>query len=273
MTVLVALACTAACGTGGSGEDGKSSRRATDGRTPGSDGRTGTPDRNSPGSQDPQDTQESRDSRDAQDLQGTPGTPGTPDTRRTARRPLSGAQLKKAVLVTGDVKGYEVNTSDAADLLNRSVPAAPSKCQPVADMFLFATDPAPAAGVSRGVGAKDELDASVTTLALLSYGSGDAEEVMDGLRSATEDCTAYRHTGYDYKNVKALPGPDQGDESLAFRLVASIEGARVPVACTVVREGTTLVAFNSMNMLEAGGAEVPAELVGAQLKKLVRTAG
>jgi hypothetical protein len=185
-----------------------------------------------------------------------------------ADEPLTQAQLKKAALVTGDVKGYEVEGAGSADLQGESSPAGPAKCQPVADMFLFTTDPASRASVSRGVTAKDETNASVTTLALLAYGSGEADEVLAGLRKATGECTAYRYVGYKYSGVKALADPKLGDESVAFRLVASIEGAEVPAAYTVVRDGSTLVAFSSMNMLDADEVEVPAELVEAQLAKL-----
>ncbi len=281
VSAVAALGCTAACGGGGSGQDGKASRPTAGERTGTSSDGSPQP-RDTRGAKDTQDTQDgqsTQDAQDAQDGQGTrgprdPETPrGTPDAGKAAAGPLSEARLKKAALVTGDVKGYEIDTSGAADLLGGSAPAAPARCQPIADMFLFATDPAPENAVSRGVGAKDELDASVTTLALLSYGPGGAEKVMDGLRAATEDCTAYRHTGYEYKNVKGLPDPDRGDESVAYRLLASIEGARVPVAYTVVRRGTTLVAFSSMNMLKADRVEVPDELVAAQLKKLARTTG
>ncbi|MEU9185198.1 hypothetical protein AB0D14_11650 [Streptomyces sp. NPDC048484] len=253
VSAVAALGSVAACGSGGSGQDGKSSRPTVSERT--ADGaKAKTPAQKSP------------------DAEKSPDVEKSPDARKGAG-PLDEAQLKKAALVTGDVKGFEVNKSGAADLLGQSVPAAPSKCRPIADMFLFTTDPASEAGVSRGVSAKDELDASVTTLTLLSYESGETEEVIEGLRSATKTCTAYRHAGYDYKNVKALADPDLGDESVAFRLLASIEGAKVPVAYTVVRAGTTLVALSSMNMLDADKVKVPAKLVEAQLTKLAKTTG
>ncbi|MFG2349276.1 hypothetical protein [Streptomyces phaeochromogenes] len=188
-----------------------------------------------------------------------------------ADEPLTRAQLKKAALATGDVKGYKVEGAGSADLQGASSPAAPAKCQPVADMFLFTTDPVSRTSLSRGITAKDETDASVTTLALLSYGSGEADDVLAGLRKATGECTAYQYVGYKYSGVKELADPKLGDESVAFRLVASIEGAEVPAAYTVVRDGSTLVAFSSMNMLDADEVEVPAELVEAQLAKLKKT--
>ena len=267
---VAGLGCTAACGSGGSGPDGRrdpdgASSGRTAGDRAGGGGRAGTPAQESPEDRRAQDGQGGGDSRNGEKPRGTPKAGGR------AAGPLSEARLKKAALATGDVRGFAVEESDGAELLGRSVPAVPSKCQPIADMFLFATAPPSEAGVSRGVTVKDESDASVITLALLSYGSGEADEVVDGLRSATKRCTSYRHTGYAYRDVKALAGPDLGDESVAFGLVASIEGAQVPAAYTVVRDGTTLVAFSSMNMLDAGKVEVPPELVEAQLGKLAES--
>ena len=244
-SVVAALGCATACAGGGDAaaraddKDRKSSQPSAAARSAG----------------------ESKEKKPAKE------SPSTPE----ADKPLTEAQLKKAALATGDVKGYVVEGAGSADLQGGSSPARPARCQSVADMFLFTTDPASRASVSRGVGAKDETDASVTTLALLSYGSGEAGEVLAALRKATGECTEYQYVGYKYTGVKPLADPDLGDESVAFRLVASIEGAKVPAAYTVVRDGTTLVAFSSMNMLDGDEVEVPAELVEAQLAKLKKT--
>jgi hypothetical protein len=239
-SVAAALGLTAACGGGGA------EKAADKGNKP------PRPAASRPAADGAKEKVPARDTQDARDVD----------------RPLTEAQLKQAALETRDVKGYEVKGAGSADLQGQSVPAGPAECQPVADMFLFTTDPASRAAVSRGVHAEDDTDASVTTLALLSYESGEADEVLDGLRRATDDCTAYEYVGYKYTGVKALDDPDLGDESVAFRLVASIEGAKVPAAYTVVRDGTTLAAFSSMNMLDADKVEVPEEIVEAQLAKL-----
>ncbi|MEU6033048.1 hypothetical protein [Streptomyces tauricus] len=271
---VAALGCVAACGAGGdadAGQNGKSARSKAGGRT--DDGEMAkTPAEGSQDAEDPQDPGGTGDTQDTRDSQDTGGPQGSSGGAPKSAGPLTKAQLKKAALATDDVKGFEVKESEGADLLGQTVPATPSKCQPIADMFLFSTDPASRAGVSRGAVSKDETNASVITFALLAYKSGEADEVIDGLRSATTGCTAYRHADYDYKNVKAAADPGLGDESVAFRLVASIEGAQVPAAYTVVRDGTTLVAFSSMNMLDADDIEVPAKLVKAQLAKLAKLA-
>ncbi|WP_405956209.1 hypothetical protein [Streptomyces phaeochromogenes] len=252
-SVVAGLGCASAC-AGGDEKDKKAGRTSATGQS--ADGPKGG---------DGAGAAEDKD----KDRAKAPGKDSSvaPD----ADEPLTRAQLKKAALTTGDVKGYKVEGAGSADLQGASSPARPAKCQPVADMFLFTTDPVSRTSLSRGVTAKDETDASVTTLALLSYGSGEADDVLAGLRKATGECTAYQYVGYKYSGVKELADPKLGDESVAFRLVASIEGAEVPAAYTVVRDGSTLVAFSSMNMLDADEVEVPAELVEAQLAKLKKT--
>ncbi|MEV0933340.1 hypothetical protein ACIBMX_14945 [Streptomyces phaeochromogenes] len=249
-SVVVGLGCASAC-AGGDDKDKKAGRTSATGQS--ADGPKG-----GDGAGAAEDKDKGRAKAPGKDSSVAPD----------ADEPLTRAQLKKAALTTGDVKGYKVEGAGSADLQGASSPAVPAKCQPVADMFLFTTDPVSRTSLSRGVTAKDETDASVTTLALLSYGSGEAGDVLAGLRKATGECTAYQYVGYKYSGVKELADPKLGDESVAFRLVASIEGAEVPAAYTVVRDGSTLVAFSSMNMLDADEVEVPAELVEAQLAKL-----
>ncbi|MCZ4511419.1 hypothetical protein O3Q52_25175 [Streptomyces sp. ActVer] len=254
-SVVAGLGCASAC-AGGDDGDKKAARPPAAAQSAGES------------KEQAKDTDEGGDgAEDKAKASGKDGSSAAPD----ADEPLTRAQLKKAALTTGDVKGYKVEGAGSADLQGASSPAGPAKCQPVADMFLFTTDPVSRTSLSRGVTAKDETNASVTTLALLSYGSGEADDVLAGLRKATGECTAYRYVGYKYSGVKALADPKLGDESVAFRLVASIEGAEVPAAYTVVRDGSTLVAFSSMNMLDADEVEVPAELVEAQLAKLKKT--
>ncbi|MGC5563855.1 hypothetical protein ACPYPG_13550 [Streptomyces sp. FR-108] len=271
-SAVVVLGCVAACGGDGGGGGG-SGAAAPDGKASASASASKAGGRPAGGERTRTPAEGSEDGKDPRGPSG--GGARKDDGPRTdgslADGPRTEAQLRKAALGPGDVKGFEVEESEGADLLGQSVPASPSKCRPIADMFLFSTDPAARAGVSRGAVPKDETNASVITFALLAYGSGEADEVMDGLRAAAEECTAYRHAGYDYRNVEAAADPRLGDESVAFRLLASIEGARMPAAYTVVRDGTTLVAFSSMNMLDADKIEVPAELVEAQLAKLART--
>lgn len=199
---------------------------------------------------------------------GSETAPADPKASPADSGALTRAELEKAALASGDVKDYQVKKMPASDIGLDSVPADPAACQPIADMFLFTSDPAARAATGRSFAAKDDLDASVTSLALLAYGSGEAEKVLDGLRTSTGKCTKYEHTGYQYSGVKVLKDPDLGDESVAYRLLGSIEGASVPTTFTVVRVGTTVVTFTAMNMLDGDKVKVPSAIVDAQLKKL-----
>ncbi|MEU6800228.1 hypothetical protein [Streptomyces neyagawaensis] len=186
---------------------------------------------------------------------------------------LTEAQLQKAALTKGDVKGYTIADMPAEDMPAETVPAEPAACQPIANMFFFTSDPQAKARAGRTVTPKDELSGSVISLALAAHEQSDAEKVMADLRKATENCTKYEHVGNKYSGVEALPAPEQGDEAVSYKLKGDIEGAKIPMSFTVVRSGSTLIGFYSMNMLDADKAKVPAEVLEAQIAKLEKAAG
>ncbi|MFF6993708.1 hypothetical protein ACFY93_01890 [Streptomyces sp. NPDC008313] len=236
VSVVAALGFTAACGGDGD-KDGESSSK-------------------------PAKTAGSTASKDAGDAKET-----------TAKKPaLTEAQLNEAALADGDVKGYKVEKMPAADMPAASVPATPATCQPLADMFFFTSDPAATDRTGRTLAAKDQLDATVTSLALLAHDDGDAEKVMAGLRTATEKCKSYEHTDYKYSDVQALEAPEAGDEAVAYKLKGKIEGTTIPMAFTIVRSGSTLAGFYSMNALDAAKAKIPADVIEAQVAKLEKLA-
>ncbi|MDX2553928.1 hypothetical protein [Streptomyces stelliscabiei] len=186
---------------------------------------------------------------------------------------LTEAQLKEAALAKGDVKGYKIADMPAEDMPAVPVPANPAACQPLANMFNFTSDPQPKARAGRTVTSEDKLSASVISLALAAHEEGDAEKVMADLRKATETCDGYEHVGNKYTDVEARTAPKQGDEAVAYKLKADIEGAKIPMSFTVVRSGSTLIGFYSMNMLDADKAEVPDAIIDAQVAKLEKAAG
>ncbi|MFI1681026.1 hypothetical protein [Streptomyces sp. NPDC020607] len=181
---------------------------------------------------------------------------------------LSAADLERAVLAKGDLKGYKVEKMSAADMPSQTVPADPAACQPFADMFMFATQPTAKARVGRTMTGPDEMDATVISLALLAHEQTDAEKVMDDLRTATKKCTAYEHADSKYRDVAALPAPKAGDDAVSYKVVGLIEGQKTPMSFTVVRSGSTLAAFYSINLLKPKKFGVPAEIVEAQVKKV-----
>ncbi|MGW0819764.1 hypothetical protein [Streptomyces sp. NPDC002845] len=214
---------------------------------------------------------------DAQDANGTGTKPSRQATQAAddaeGAAALTATQLEKAALAEGDVKGYKVEKTPEADMPAVAVPAEPAACQPIADMLLFTSDPKAEARVGRTLTTKDELDATVPSLALLAYEESDAEKVVGDLRTATEKCTEFEHTDYKYSGVKALTAPELGDEAVSYKLKGSIEGTTVPMAFTVVRSGSTLAAFYALNALDEDKARVPDDVVEAQLTKLKRVSG
>ncbi|MET8684033.1 hypothetical protein ABZV77_07420 [Streptomyces sp. NPDC004732] len=240
-SVMVALGLTAACGgDSDSGDSGKS----------GSSGSSGN----------------SRDSRDSRDSDKKSSQKPAPAEKKSTA--LTAADLEKAVLAKGDLKGHKVEKLSAADMPSQTVPADPAACQPFADMFMFASQPAATSRVGRTLTGPDELDATVISLALLAYEQADAEQVMDDLRTATKKCTAYEHADSKYRDVAALTAPKAGDDAVSYKVVGVIEGQKTPMSFTVVRSGSTLAAFYSINLLEPKKFGVPTEVVEAQVNKV-----
>jgi hypothetical protein len=186
---------------------------------------------------------------------------------------LTETQLEKAALVSGDTKDYTVGKTPEADIPTQTVPADPAACQPIADMFFFTSTPKADARVARTLTARSDLNATVVSLALLAHEQSDAVKAIAGLRAAAKSCTAYEHTDYKYSDVKALTAPELGDEAVSYQLKGSIEGTNVPMTFTIVRSGSTLAAFYAMNVLDADKAQVPADVIEAQLKKLEKATG
>lgn len=204
----------------------------------------------------------------------TAGATATGDAKdSTGQDALTEAQLKEAALTKGDVKGYAIAGMPAEDMPAETVPAKPAACQPLANMFFFTSDPQAKARAGRTVTPEDELSGSVISLALAAHEQSDAEKVMADLREATENCTKYEHVGNKYSGIEALTAPEQGDEAVSYKMKGDIEGAEIPMSFTVVRSGSTLIGFYSMNMLDADKAQVPTELLEAQVAKLEKATG
>ncbi len=194
--------------------------------------------------------------------------PKADEVKNEPAGPLSAAELDKAVLAGGDVADYEVTKMSEADMPAVSVPAEPATCQPIADMFFFASTPMAESRTGRTLTPGSSLDATVTSVALLAHEAGDAEKVIADLRTASEKCTAYEHTDYKYSDVKGLPAPKYGDEAVSYEQTGVIDGTTLSMNFTIVRSGSTLAAFYAMNALEAEKAQVADELVEKQLEKL-----
>ncbi|MET7741023.1 hypothetical protein [Streptomyces sp. NPDC005385] len=187
---------------------------------------------------------------------------------REGLKPLTEAQLTKAAITKADVKGYRVGNTPDDEIPEVSVPAKPATCQAIADMFLLGTEPDAAARVSRSLTSLVQTDATVLRMGLLAHREADAKGVMADLRTQSEKCESFEHTDFKYTAVKVLKAPELGDEAVAYSMTSDIDGEKIPVSYTVVREGSTLVVFYAMNALGGQAPEVPAKVMEAQVAKL-----
>ncbi|MFD6275432.1 hypothetical protein ACFWFI_07645 [Streptomyces sp. NPDC060209] len=241
--------CLAAAGCGpDDGEDKGAGKKATASRTPASDsGTTATPEAGS--------------------------TPAAPPT--SSGRTLTEAELAKVVLATGEVPGYEIAPLQGAD--ERGTEKSEKEaCRPIAAIINGSPEPAPAATVFRtamDTAEEGKDDQTVVTEILTSHPEGGAEELLRSVRDAVRACAdGFRTTSEDgpstYTEVKTLPAAGAGQESFAYQVTGSLEGARVPLVFHLVRTGSTVVTFYAANFLNETAPEVPAALVTAQAAKL-----
>ncbi|MCX5374392.1 hypothetical protein OG613_09230 [Streptomyces sp. NBC_00015] len=177
--------------------------------------------------------------------------------------PLDEAQLKSAALVAGDVDGYQI--TDFPVKPDGDSTARPADCQPLENMRTASPDPGPKAFVGLlAFGGAGPTAGSATTIGLMAYDGSDAEGILDGLRTALKKCTAYEGGVPARTTAKAAAAPDAGDEAVAFGLETQGDSAD---AFVVVRSGATVVLFYTAAGT-GSAAEVPAELVTAQIRKL-----
>ncbi|MFJ8821761.1 hypothetical protein ACIREE_08245 [Streptomyces sp. NPDC102467] len=200
------------------------------------------------------------------------GKNGDASAAQPALKPLSEAQLTQAVITGADVRGYRVGKVPDSEIPDVSVPAKPAACQAIADMFLLGSEPDAAARVARSLTSLTETDATVVQMGLLAHEEADAKKVIADLRTASENCDGYEHTGYKYSGIKPREAPDLGDEAVSYGMTGKVDGETIPMTYVVVRSGSTLAAFYAMNMADAKQAEVPAEIVDAQLAKVKKVA-
>ncbi|MFC8230525.1 hypothetical protein [Streptomyces sp. NPDC057287] len=244
---LVLCLAAAGCGPDG-GEGGGAAKKTTASRTPAA------------GSADGTDT-------DAPDAPAsTPASTG---------ETLTEAQLAGVVLRTGEVKGFEVAPLEGADERGTEE-SEDAACRPITAIINGSPEPAPAATVFRTATDTTEEgrdDQTVVTEILTSHPKGGAEELLRSVRDAVRACAdGFRTTSDDgpstYTGVQALPGAKAGQESFAYQVTGSLEGAEVPLVFHLVRTGSTVVTFYAAGFLTATPPEIPAALVSAQAARL-----
>ncbi|MFI6251406.1 hypothetical protein [Streptomyces sp. NPDC051016] len=195
----------------------------------------------------------------------------------TSAEPLSKAALERATLTGTDLDGYEVRPDLAATSASRKT-AEPAECAPAVQAVGGSSGFAATARTARIVSSTAHGPSAHLTLS--SHGSGDAERVIDALRTAAERCGTFKDVlvDFDYAEVQVRPDPGYGDESVSLRLTqlaagsADEEPVRVPYAVVAVRRGATVAMFTTFNRPGGPGGEesaaVPEAVIRAQLKKL-----
>ncbi|MFD9541632.1 hypothetical protein [Streptomyces sp. NPDC060022] len=188
---------------------------------------------------------------------------------------LTEAELIKVALANGELPDYDFAKMPGGDERGTEQSENPA-CRPITSIINGSPEPAPAATVFRtamDVSEEGQDDQTVVTEILTSHAPGGAEQLLSSARDAVKACAGgFRTTSDDgpstYTEVKALPAPKAGQESLAYQVTGSIEGEGVPLVFQLVRTGSTVVTFYAANFTSARTPEVPAALVTAQAAKL-----
>ncbi|MGW7274195.1 hypothetical protein ACWGH5_27160 [Streptomyces sp. NPDC054864] len=194
------------------------------------------------------------------------------------------AKLEKAALASGDVKKYKVEAGPgeaSGEAEDKARPSAgrvnPTECRPLAEMLTAAAPAKSKAHVTRTLSSTDVADTTTTEVVLLAYGKADAENTMDTLRGATKSkkCATFGDGGRRYIGVRPQPGPVDGDEAVSYKLASRTGKFLHRDRVTVVRSGSTLVAFRASNVFdpEASRADEEGEAAGLPEKFRDATTG
>ncbi|MEU7579584.1 hypothetical protein AB0B50_18480 [Streptomyces sp. NPDC041068] len=188
---------------------------------------------------------------------------GDDDGKKSAKPGASGgaaAKLEKAALATGDVKGYKIEKPEAAEAEGADRPTgkpSPAECAPLAAVLDVGAPSKPKARAGRVVTPTSDEDVTTTRVELSAFAEADAKKAMADLSAATKSkkCADFRVGDQRYFGVEALPAPDKGDEAISYK-VAQRKGEYVTrESATVVRSGSTLVAFDASNLYDPEGVQ------------------
>lgn len=207
-------------------------------------------------------------------------------------------RLAKSALANGDVKGYKVEAAEEAEEADEGPKpergggpkgTAPASCRPLADMIRHTAPPRAKARVGRQVTGPDKLNGPAIAVELFAYEASGAGKAMDELRSAAESkkCARFSSDGRRYMGVEPRKAPDKGDEAVSYQVGSRVGDTLLRRTVTVVRSGSTLLAFVASDVFDpelaqleqespdgsAGGGkgddpETPAAVLDAQLAKV-----
>ncbi|MFD4946149.1 hypothetical protein ACFWNT_27310 [Streptomyces sp. NPDC058409] len=209
-----------------------------------------------------------------------------------AAKALTAAELEKAALAQGDVKGHKISKAAAKDVISGDdIKVEKEVCAPFVDALMGAQVGEPAAFTKRTVvsepkkGSQDGADAedafkaafdiTTTQLALGSYDGKGAEESVASLRTAATDCAGgFDFTAAGEKQKVSKITEEQvkgGEDAAAWTVQLEQDGEKIEFKLVAMRQGPSFASFSSMNLAAMGGGEdfeLPTAVVEAQAAKL-----
>ncbi|MFF1694345.1 hypothetical protein ACFVXC_12050 [Streptomyces sp. NPDC058257] len=184
-------------------------------------------------------------------------------------------KLEKAALVPGDVRKYKVE-KESAGSGNKATPptgrANPAECRPLSEMLAAVAPPKSNAHVSRTLNGNDLANTTTTEVVLLAYGRADAAKTMDALRAATKSrkCVTFGDGGHRYFGIRPQPAPVGGDEAVSYKLASRAGEFLDRNRVSVVRSGSTVIAFRASNLFDPESAKADKEGEAAGLPEKFR---
>ncbi|MFD4524851.1 hypothetical protein ACFWP7_13185 [Streptomyces sp. NPDC058470] len=229
-----------------------------------------------------------------------------------AVKALSSGELAKVIVAAGDIDGYEVTSatdSEAFASSKEEVKVVDEKCAPIAYVLtgfapgdstaylnrqvIPATEEVkPSASSTKSLDdvtdeeLQDAMDAltdafssTATIVSLSSYEGEGAQEAFTSVSDAVEGCASGFTAAADgdtekFTKVASEKASGSGDESVAFAVTVEAEGDKAVVKGEVVRHGSTIATYYSLNLAALAGEagaddyDVPAEIITAQAAKL-----
>ncbi|MFD0277440.1 hypothetical protein ACFVHB_26510 [Kitasatospora sp. NPDC127111] len=204
---------------------------------------------------------------------GAPPTSAKPPA--APARLLGKAEVRAALLGSGDLSGYTVMEIPFEVGKSDPLPTRPADCQPIENIRTGKVRPAPAAYGGVNLMPAKEADPAVGAGVFLGSFEGEgAHQVLSALKTALTTCTHYEGGIPRPGTVAALPAPALGDEAVSYTLTSGGKAEEL----VVVRQGGVVAVFAPSPLTPAaaaGGApaKTPPDVLTRQLEKLRKAAG
>ncbi|MEV5903613.1 hypothetical protein [Streptomyces sp. NPDC052127] len=166
--------------------------------------------------------------------------------------------LGSAALVSRDTNGFTVSTPDDA----RRVRVTQDACAPLAYALSGTAVGRPATTVVR----KATGEGAEVTVVLAEYASDQAQQAMDAIATALDECAAgFTATvdGDEHKVGKVAPelAPEGVDQAMGVGATVTRSGRAAPAKAVILRSGNAIAYLS-------GTPSIPATVLDAQLVKL-----